>query len=298
LDSDEGHHAVRVRRVRVGESVELVDGRGTRAEGVVTVVGKSECTVEVRAVAHELALVPRLTVVQALVKRDRSDQTMELLTEAGVDMVVPWSAARSQSSEVPAKWPRIAAESSKQSRRARFPVITPAGDTAAVRQLVTDTVASGGVVLLCHENAHSPIADVLRDAGALSDSFMIHGTGFSAASDLDGGSGALTGSDAPTSPSELDGGSGARNDVEIESPAIVNNSAETTDAHTAVAVEDIVVVVGPEGGLTADELAAFTAAGAKPVVMGPSVMRAATAGAAAACIVSALTNRWRGRSPQ
>jgi 16S rRNA (uracil1498-N3)-methyltransferase len=56
---------------------------------------------------------------------------------------------------------------------------------------------------------------------------------------------------------------------------------------------DLLLVVGPEGGVTDDELAQLEAAGATAVRLGASVMRTSTAGAAAASVVSALTPRWR-----
>lgn len=56
---------------------------------------------------------------------------------------------------------------------------------------------------------------------------------------------------------------------------------------------DVLLVVGPEGGITDDELRSLTAAGGTPVRLGPSVLRTSTAGAAGVAVVSALTSRWR-----
>jgi 16S rRNA (uracil1498-N3)-methyltransferase len=53
----------------------------------------------------------------------------------------------------------------------------------------------------------------------------------------------------------------------------------------------VVVVVGPEGGLTDGEVVAFRAAGAHAVRLGPEVLRTSTAGAAALAALSATT-RW------
>jgi 16S rRNA (uracil1498-N3)-methyltransferase len=53
----------------------------------------------------------------------------------------------------------------------------------------------------------------------------------------------------------------------------------------------VVVVVGPEGGLTDGEVLAFRAAGAEPVRLGAEVLRTSTAGAAALAALSART-RW------
>jgi 16S rRNA (uracil1498-N3)-methyltransferase len=55
---------------------------------------------------------------------------------------------------------------------------------------------------------------------------------------------------------------------------------------------DVLLVVGPEGGVSAGELAAFTGVGAIPARLGDSVLRASTAGAAAAAVLMARTGRW------
>lgn len=54
----------------------------------------------------------------------------------------------------------------------------------------------------------------------------------------------------------------------------------------------IVLVVGPEGGVSPEELAAFAEAGAHPYRLGPSVLRTSTAGTAAAAVLLARTGRW------
>lgn len=55
---------------------------------------------------------------------------------------------------------------------------------------------------------------------------------------------------------------------------------------------DILLVVGPEGGIDGAELDAFEAAGAEPVRMGASVLRTSTAGPAAIAVLSAALGRW------
>jgi 16S rRNA (uracil1498-N3)-methyltransferase len=68
-----------------------------------------------------------------------------------------------------------------------------------------------------------------------------------------------------------------------------------TTALTAVDFDDerdIVLVVGPEGGVAADELASLEEAGATLVRLGDSVLRTSTAGPAALAVVSAALGRW------
>ncbi|CAL9410434.1 16S rRNA (uracil(1498)-N(3))-methyltransferase [Streptomyces sp. enrichment culture] len=58
------------------------------------------------------------------------------------------------------------------------------------------------------------------------------------------------------------------------------------------ATGEIVLVVGPEGGVAPDELAAFAQAGAKPYRLGRSVLRTSTAGTAATALLLGRTGRW------
>jgi len=55
---------------------------------------------------------------------------------------------------------------------------------------------------------------------------------------------------------------------------------------------DLLVVVGPEGGITAEESAAFLAAGATAVRLGPTVLRTSTAGPVAAAVLLTRSGRW------
>jgi 16S rRNA (uracil1498-N3)-methyltransferase len=224
LSGDEGRHAVLVRRIRVGEQVALTDGAGTTARCTVTAADALTLTATVESVESADPELPRVVVVQAIPKGDRGELAVEMLTEVGVDVIVPWAAARSVSvwrgdkqAKALARWRSTARESAKQARRRWFPEVTDMVSTAQVVELLRD--ASVPVVL--HEAASGPLADL-----------PVPGRG------------------------------------------------------------EIVIVVGPEGGISDEELAAFAAAGAEPVRMGTSVLRTSTAGVAATAALLART-RWR-----
>ncbi|WP_165985618.1 16S rRNA (uracil(1498)-N(3))-methyltransferase [Streptomyces sp. YIM 98790] len=74
----------------------------------------------------------------------------------------------------------------------------------------------------------------------------------------------------------------------------VLHEESSTPLATAPLPEDggIVLVVGPEGGIAPEELAAFEAAGARPYRLGPTVLRTSTAGTAAAAVLLSRTARW------
>lgn len=224
LDGDEGRHAVVVKRIRVGEQVALTDGAGTTVVVTVAETGKASFTGlvdEVRSVEQET---PRVVVVQAIPKGDRGELAVEMLTEVGVDVIVPWAASRcvavwkgERAEKSLAKWRSAAREAAKQARRSWFPEVRePVGLDEVVALL-----EKASVPVVLHEAASGPLANI-----------PVPGRG------------------------------------------------------------EIVIVVGPEGGISDEELAAFGAVGAEPVRLGSSVLRTSTAGVAATAALLSRT-RWR-----
>jgi 16S rRNA (uracil1498-N3)-methyltransferase len=224
LDGDEARHAVVVKRIRAGERVVLTDGAGTAVVGTVTGTDKTSLTLDVEESTTSEPELPRVVVVQAIPKGDRGELAVEMLTEVGVDVIVPWAASRSvavwkgeRAARSLAKWRATARESAKQARRTWFPeVAEPVGTDE-----VTALLAKASVPVVLHEAASGPLADL-----------PVPGRG------------------------------------------------------------EIVIVVGPEGGISDEELAAFAAVGAEPVRLGSSVLRTSTAGVAATAALLART-RWR-----
>ncbi|WP_338898353.1 16S rRNA (uracil(1498)-N(3))-methyltransferase [Streptomyces sp. TG1A-60] len=75
--------------------------------------------------------------------------------------------------------------------------------------------------------------------------------------------------------------------------AVLHESGEETLATAELpASGEIVLVVGPEGGVSPEELALFGEAGAEAYRLGPSVLRTSTAGTAAGALLLGRTGRW------
>ncbi len=76
--------------------------------------------------------------------------------------------------------------------------------------------------------------------------------------------------------------------------AVVLHEAATDpiSAITVPAGGDLLVIVGPEGGISPDELTDFTARGARVARLGPTVLRTSSAGLAAVAVLLATTPRW------
>lgn len=152
LDGPEGRHAATVRRLRVGERIRVTDGHGLVIRGVVAAVHKDALEITVRKRKQESPPALTVTVAQALAKGERSELAVEMMTEVGVDAVLPWAAARSvvtwkadKADRGADKWRAAAAEAAKQSRRAFIPDIGDVVDTPA---LATAVAGSDLAVLL------------------------------------------------------------------------------------------------------------------------------------------------------
>ena len=215
--NEDANHAIRVLRVQTGAEFMLSDGQGSWSQVVATEVKKKSMQVRVMDSGFQQPLATTITVVQALPKGDRAKEAVELLTEAGVDRIVPWASARSigKGSE---KFAITAREASKQSRRFRIPEVTETATTAQI----CEAIKISDLAIAFHESATSKLSDQVS-------------------------------------------------------------------SHN---VEHLLIIIGPEGGLTDEEIAAFTDAGAKVALMGRPILRSAHAGIAAVSAVSALLKVW------
>jgi len=141
----EGHHGAQVLRLRTGEAVELVDGRGRRVMGRVEQLERNSFSVLIDEVRDEPAPSPHITVVQGIPKSERSGLAVQMLTEAGVDAIVPWQADRSVAkwsgkklTTGREKWATTAAAAAKQSRRSRLPEIGQPVTSAEVAAILAE----------------------------------------------------------------------------------------------------------------------------------------------------------------
>ena len=213
LAGEEGRHAAVVRRIRPGEIIMIGNGRGQGVRGVVLEVRGPTLIIEVTDHLTSPVDLRRFVAAQALAKGDRSELAVEMLTEIGVDEIVPWQASRSivrwspdRTARALAKWRSTAREAAKQSRRLTVPQVSGPVSTGQLAQRVTIV----DLALLLYEEARESL-------------------------------------------------------VEVDLPS----------------TGTILIIIGPEGGISVEELRQLTAAGARPVSISDAVLRTSTAGVVA-----------------
>lgn len=211
LGEKESHHAAMVRRVRLDEEIFITNGKGLVAHAAVT-ANKKLLTAKVTSVTKVPQPLPNITVLQSVLKGDRNEFAVELMSEVGVSQIIFWEASRSvpkKSNHIKTlnRWNDIAISACKQSRSAWFPKL-----------------------------------DYLNDLKLL-DSVI-------------------------------------RN---FANPVVLNFGAEAKLIDQKVSNE-LLLIVGPEGGLTVEELEVFKKAGAISANIGNTVLRGSSAGAIAAAL--------------
>ncbi len=121
LEGDEARHLIRVRRVAIGETVELFDGKGSAYRAEVASLGRDRAVLTVlEMVVQDRAPRLRLTLATAVPKGERFDWLVEKATELGVARLIPLVTERSVVDPRSAKLDRlrrVIVEASKQCRR-------------------------------------------------------------------------------------------------------------------------------------------------------------------------------------
>ena len=132
LPVDEAHHLARVLRARVGDEVNVFDGKGREWVARLTAIDNKTTSVEI---LHETTPVAephvRLTLAIGLLKGDQMDSVVRDATMLGARSIVPMStthvavpAKARKSTTALERWRRVAVASSKQCGRAVVPSIS------------------------------------------------------------------------------------------------------------------------------------------------------------------------------
>jgi 16S rRNA (uracil1498-N3)-methyltransferase len=256
------HYLTRVLRLTPGDPLEIFDGRGRAFAAKVATVGESSATLAVGEPVAAAGAVP-VFIVQGLPKGDKLEWVIQKGTELGAAgfspavtdrAVVKLDAKRAQ--ERQARWQKIAEEAARQCGRSDVPTVAP------VRPLAEAVAAYSGAQVL--------VLDEEERAVRLSK--------------------ALLGVPAARVPAEAASpGAGAADAGPVadgETPMAPGDGDRSTTSGRAAG--PIVLVIGPEGGLSRDEVSSLVAQGARTVTLGSRVLRTETAALAALAVIAHL----------
>ena len=166
LDAEQSHHLVRVVRLSEGAAVELFDGDGTCADGIVAVAHRREAAISIENVRHEAWNAPvDLTLAVGLSKARAFDMVVQKASELNVCEVVPILASRCQGrrEDQPRRWRRIAVDAARQCRRNHLLKI---GKPVLPADFIAEPAGDELRLLLDVDTAAQPICTVLKACGS------------------------------------------------------------------------------------------------------------------------------------
>ncbi len=243
-------HQVRdVLHLAVGEQLLLLDNSGD--EVLATVTTSTRATVDVQLLerrAGKSEPTVRIILCQGLLKSARFEWILEKGTELGVTVFAPTLCRRSTSGleeAGPAKiqrWQRIIQEAAEQSGRSRLPALLP------IHPLLhaLPNIPPGALAIMPWEQEHNRSLHEALTSGLQHDPVAV-------GADL-------------SCPSPIYRPPG--------NPAVAQSKTADSIPNQPITV---VLFIGPEGGLTTDEITLAQQHGVQPVTLGPRILRAETA---------------------
>lgn len=182
------HYLLRVLRLKSGDELLLLDGKGLVRAARIGACSATSCTLALSADAADLPLAgsgPRITLLVGLLKGEKHDLVIQKATELGVSRIATVLLKRcvprlegsgdddSRVERRQKRWQRVAESAAQQCRRPALPDVTPALSLTAALALSGDGDAGGDIDapplrLLLHEGEAPPLGILVRSALATS----------------------------------------------------------------------------------------------------------------------------------
>lgn len=127
LNQSESNHAIRVLRLKPGNPLQVIDGRGSLYHCEVKQVEQKLCELQINKVQTAAPPPAKITIALAPPKNtDRLEWFLEKATEIGADEIIPFTAEHSERRKLrPERLEKIIVAATKQSQRLFLPNLQP-----------------------------------------------------------------------------------------------------------------------------------------------------------------------------
>jgi 16S rRNA (uracil1498-N3)-methyltransferase len=246
LSDREAAHAVRARRLAVGDEIAIFDGQGHQTIARLSAVTRSIVEATVGEITIRPRPTPALSLAVALPKGPRQDVLIEKCTELGVAALIPLITERSISGASDHKldrWRQIAIEAAKQSAQAWLPQFFPPEPLAQA---------------LARIPTHDQAVVAATEAAAT----------------------IKTGTQLVSAPASVAAGL-----CTGRVPHLFRDGGAKIPLEMVPNPKSLLAFIGPEGGWTNAELSLMISQNCHPITLGPNILRVETAAIAIAAIV-------------
>lgn len=164
LSGDEAFHCARVLRAKVGDRIEVFDGKGRSAEAHIDSVSKSRIELSLEHPHEASPAVPGVVLVQSVLKGKAMDWLIQKAVELGTSRIQPILTEHGvvrPGDAKPDKWRRVALEACKQCGQSFLPEVS---EPLTLEEYLGQHVDGVRVVASLAEPRRA-LREVLADAG-------------------------------------------------------------------------------------------------------------------------------------
>lgn len=152
LPECDSQHCVRVLRMKTGDNIDVIDGKGYRYECKIVEAHQKRTSIEIiNKVSIPLSWDNNITIAVAPTKHlDRMEWFVEKSTEIGVNRIIPLLCHHSERKEIKVeRLEKIAISAMKQSLKAVLPIIDP---MTTVKKIITESNTAQKFIAYCDES--------------------------------------------------------------------------------------------------------------------------------------------------
>lgn len=152
LPECDSQHCVRVLRMKTGDNIDVIDGKGYRYECKIVEAHQKRTSIEIiNKVSIPLSWDNNITIAVAPTKHlDRMEWFVEKSTEIGVNRIIPLLCHHSERKEIKVeRLEKIAISAMKQSLKAVLPIIDP---MTTVKKIITKSNTAQKFIAYCDES--------------------------------------------------------------------------------------------------------------------------------------------------
>lgn len=152
LPECDSQHCVRVLRMKTGDNIDVIDGKGYRYECKIVEAHQKRTSIEIiNKVSIPLSWDNNITIAVAPTKHiDRMEWFVEKSTEIGVNRIIPLLCHHSERKEIKVeRLEKIAISAMKQSLKAVLPIIYP---MTTVKKIITESNTAQKFIAYCDES--------------------------------------------------------------------------------------------------------------------------------------------------
>ena len=251
LNKEESYHIIKVLRQRIDDKLILIDGKGNYYSAIITYNDPKACTVKIMETHKDIEKGYKLHIAIAPIKNmERLEWFIEKSVEIGIDEITPMICSHSERKTL--RMDRLEKICIAAMKQSIKATLPKINSPTLFKDLIHKPIEGQKFIAYCQEMDYKSISSTNNSISSTNNSFTSTDNSISS-----------TDKSIPTN-------------IHLKSKYIKGNN--------------VIVLIGPEGDFSPDEIASAITAGFEAISLGPSRLRTETAGIVACHTINLINN--------